>query len=119
MRELVDRRRQWLEAFGWSLSLIGLLSFAHFAWMSVLRDGGFAYDLHAYLVAERLAIGCVAVAIAVRWRADWLAFTAAAVAVPTLWVARFAALAGVPRLLLDDPVRRAGADAVEGGSTRT
>jgi hypothetical protein len=53
MRELIDRRRPWLEAFGWALSVIGLLSFAHFLWLSVLRDAGAAYDLHAYLLAGR------------------------------------------------------------------
>ncbi|HEX7172537.1 MAG TPA: hypothetical protein VF365_08020 [Candidatus Limnocylindria bacterium] len=311
MRELIDRRRPWLEAFGWALGLIGLLSFAHFLWQSVLRDGGAAYDLHAYLLAGRnlldgtplyapmeindpgafrypptfavlavpfasipepivtwayrllclgclrvlvgswravgwsflflpvqielvalnvtlpvaaaarsalrgpgahaaaaavpataalkfgtalllpylwltraslrrpiaagllalavafgvhaladpgtwgaylaslrqqaasandapfvgdqllflvpstladfalrLAIGCVAVVFAIRWRADWLAFAVAALAVPTLWVARFAALVGVPRLLLEDEVRRAESDAGGRGATR-
>lgn len=53
MRELVDRRRPWLEAFGWAASVIGMVSFAHFLWLSVQRDGGFAYDLHAYLLAGR------------------------------------------------------------------
>lgn len=38
---------------GWALSLIGFVSFAHLAWQSVLRDGGAAYDLHAYVLAGR------------------------------------------------------------------
>jgi hypothetical protein len=33
----------------------------------------------------RLAIGTDLAAVAIRCRADWLAFTAAAIAVPTLW----------------------------------
>jgi Glycosyltransferase family 87 len=53
MRELFRRRRSWLETFGWALSVIGFVSFAHFAWTSVVRDGGAAYDLHAYLLAGR------------------------------------------------------------------
>lgn len=53
MRGLIHRRRAWLEAFGWALSLIGLLSFGHFLWQSIVRDGGAAYDLHAYLLAGR------------------------------------------------------------------
>lgn len=66
----------------------------------------------------RLAIGGVLVAVAVRTRADWLAFTAAAIAVPTLWVARLAALVAVPRLLLEERVSRAEAAADERGATR-
>lgn len=53
VRELLQRRRPWLEAFGWALSLIGLASFGHALWQAMLRDGGFAYDLHAYLLAGR------------------------------------------------------------------
>lgn len=49
--------------------------------------------------AVRLGIGAILVTLAVRYRADWLAFTAAAIAVPTLWVARLATLVGVPRLV--------------------
>ena len=46
----------------------------------------------------RFAICAALTAIAI-WRGwGWLAFTAAALAVPTLWVARLAALVGVPRL---------------------
>ena len=67
----------------------------------------------------RLAIGGVLVAVAVRTRADWLAFTAAAIAVPTLWVARLAALVGVPRLVLEERVSRAGSVAGERGARRT
>ncbi len=312
MRELFRRRRSWLETFGWALSVIGLLSFAHFLWQSVIRDGGAAYDLHAYLLAGRnllegiplyspmeindpgayrypptfallavpfapvpepittwlyraLCVGCLRVLVgswravgwsflflpvqielialnvtlpiataarlslrgplqgvaaasitataalkfgtalllpylwvtrsrsrrpmligvamlivaftihalldpgvwreyvaslgqqassvndapyvgdqllflvpstlvdfvlrlgigvllvgaAIAWRADWLAFTAVAIAVPTLWVARFAALAGTPRLALEEVVRRAGSDAAEHGARRT
>jgi hypothetical protein len=50
---LITRRREWIEAFGWALSGIGVASFAAFLVQSVLRDGGFAYDLHAYLRAGR------------------------------------------------------------------
>ena len=53
MHELFHRRRPWLEAFGWALSLIGFASFGHLLWQATLRDGGFAYDLHAYLLAGR------------------------------------------------------------------
>jgi hypothetical protein len=53
MRELFHRRRVWLEAFGWALCVIGVLSFANFLWEGVTRDGGAAYDLHAYLLAGR------------------------------------------------------------------
>lgn len=68
----------------------------------------------------RLAVGGVLVAVAVRTRADWLAFTAAAIAVPTLWVARLAALVGAPRLILEDEgVSREGSAAGERGATRT
>lgn len=46
----------------------------------------------------RFAICAALTAVAI-WRGwGWLAFTAAALAVPTLWVARLAALLGVPRL---------------------
>ena len=53
MPELLRRHRSWLEGAGWALSLIGALSFAGFVWQSILRDGGAAYDLHAYLLAGR------------------------------------------------------------------
>ena len=53
MEQLLIRRRAWLEAFGWALSLIGFVSFGAFLWQAVLRDGGFAYDLNAYLLAGR------------------------------------------------------------------
>lgn len=66
----------------------------------------------------RLAIGAALVWVAIIWRADWLAFTAAAIAVPTLWVARLAALAGVPRMFLEGRVSRAGSVADERGATR-
>ena len=46
----------------------------------------------------RLGICAGLTAIAIRRGWGWLAFTAAALAVPTLWVARLAALVGVPRL---------------------
>ena len=53
MRELFERRRPWLEAFGWSLSIIGAASFGSLLWQVIERDGGFAYDLDAYLLAGR------------------------------------------------------------------
>jgi len=43
------------------------------------------------------------VLLATRRRLDWLAYVAAALAVPTLWVARLSALVGAPRLWLVDP----------------
>lgn len=55
----------------------------------------------------RFAICAVLTAIAVWRRWTWLAFAAAALAVPTLWVARLAPLVGVPRLWLEDRVPRA------------
>lgn len=53
VQPLLARRRRWLEAFGWALSLIGFASFGAFLWQVILRDGGFAYDLNAYLLAGR------------------------------------------------------------------
>lgn len=53
MKDLLVRRRAWIETFGWALSLVGFTSFAAFLWQAVLRDGGFAYDLNAYLLAGR------------------------------------------------------------------
>jgi hypothetical protein len=53
MPELLLRRRAWLVVAGWAVSLIGFASFGHFVWQSVLRDGGAAYDLHAYVLAGR------------------------------------------------------------------
>lgn len=67
----------------------------------------------------RLAIGAVLVAVAIRWRVDWLAFTASAIAVPTLWVARLAALVGVPRLFLEERISREGSGADVRGARRT
>ena len=49
----------------------------------------------------RIGIGVVLVAVAIWRRWDWLAFGAAAVAVPTMWVARLAALVAVPRLIAE------------------
>ena len=67
----------------------------------------------------RFGIGVILVTVAVRYRADWLAFAAAAAAVPTLWVARFAALVGVPRLFVERRVSPEAAAADERGATRT
>jgi hypothetical protein len=53
VQTILARRRTWLEAFGWALSVIGFASFGAFLWQVVVRDGGFAYDLHAYLLAGR------------------------------------------------------------------
>jgi hypothetical protein len=53
VQSLIARRRRWLEATGWALSVIGFVSFGAFLWQVILRDGGFAYDLHAYLLAGR------------------------------------------------------------------
>jgi hypothetical protein len=59
----------------------------------------------------RFALCSLAVWVAI-WR-GWagLAFAAAALAVPTLWVARLAALVGVPRLWWEERLSRAGSDA--------
>jgi hypothetical protein len=58
----------------------------------------------------RFAICAALTAIAV-WRGwSWLAFAAAAVAVPTLWVARLAPLVGVPRLWWEDQTGRRSAE---------
>lgn len=56
VKELPLRRREWIERFGWALSLIGFGSFAAFLGQAVVRDGGFAYDLNAYLLAGRSLI---------------------------------------------------------------
>lgn len=53
MATILRRRRPWLEAAGWALSLIGFASFAAFVWEAIARDGGAAYDLHAYVLAGR------------------------------------------------------------------
>src|SRR5574338_464039 len=45
--------RRWLPVAGWALSAIGFASFASLVWQSTLRDGGFAYDLHASPLAGR------------------------------------------------------------------
>lgn len=50
---LLERRRNWLEIAAWALSLIGFASFAAFVWEAIARDGGAAYDLHAYVLAGR------------------------------------------------------------------
>ena len=50
----------------------------------------------------RFALCAVLAGIAAWRRWSWLAFTAAALAVPTLWVARLAPLVGVPRMWLED-----------------
>ena len=53
MREVLQRRRNWLEAAGWAIAAIGFISFGHMLWQAVQRDGGAAYDLHAYVLAGR------------------------------------------------------------------
>ena len=59
----------------------------------------------------RFALCSVAIWVAI-WRGwGWLAFAAAALAVPTLWMARLAALVGVPRLWWEERVSRAGSAA--------
>jgi len=50
---ILQRRRSWLEAAGWALSVIGFVSFAAFVVDAIARDGGAAYDLHAYVLAGR------------------------------------------------------------------
>ena len=91
-----------------------------------LNDAPFVGDQLLFLVPStlgdfvlRLGIGAVLVAVAIRYRADWLAFLAAAIAVPTLWVARLAAVVGVPLLAFEDRVRRAGSGAASRDATRT
>ncbi|HET7685577.1 MAG TPA: hypothetical protein VFM19_04135 [Candidatus Limnocylindria bacterium] len=59
----------------------------------------------------RFTLCALATAVAIRQGWGWLAFTAAALAVPTLWVARLAALVGVPRLWWEERVSRAGSAA--------
>jgi hypothetical protein len=90
-----------------------------------LNDAPFVGDQLLFLVPStlgdfvlRLGIGAVLVAVAIRYRADWLAFLAAAIAVPTLWVARLAAVVGVPLLAVEDRVRRAGSGAASRDATR-
>jgi hypothetical protein len=59
----------------------------------------------------RFALCGVLAGVAI-WRGwAWLAFAAAALAVPTLWVARLAALVGVPRLWWEERVSPAGSGA--------
>lgn len=53
MQAVLRRRGPWLEAVAWGVSAIGVLSFAHVAWLAWLRDGGAGYDVSAYLVAGR------------------------------------------------------------------
>lgn len=53
MWEVIQRRRSWLEATGWALSVIGFISFGHYVWETILLDGGFAYDLNSYILAGR------------------------------------------------------------------
>ena len=48
-----------LEATGWALSLIGLISFGDLVWERILLDGGFAYDLNSYILAGRNILGPV------------------------------------------------------------
>lgn len=50
----------------------------------------------------RLAIATAMTAIAINRGWAWLVFTAATIAVPTLWLARLAPLVGVPRLAWED-----------------
>jgi hypothetical protein len=50
----------------------------------------------------RLAIATAMTAIAINRGWTWLVFTAATIAVPTLWLARLAPLVGVPRLAWED-----------------
>lgn len=59
----------------------------------------------------RFAICVVLTAVAIWRRWTWLAFAAAALAVPTLWVARLAPLVGVPRMWWEDRTAQAGGDA--------
>lgn len=53
----------------------------------------------------RVAIAAVLMTIAIRRGWAWLAFAALIIAVPTMWLARFAPLVGVPRLFLEDKSR--------------
>jgi hypothetical protein len=59
-----------------------------------------------------LRLGIAAVLTLIAWRKgwDWLAFSAATIAVPTLWVARLAPLVAVPRLWWEERAERARAD---------
>lgn len=50
----------------------------------------------------RLGVAALLTAVAARRGWSWLAFTAATIAVPTLWLARLAPLVAVPRLLWED-----------------
>ena len=71
-----------------------------------------------FLLRLALAVALTGLALWRRW--DWLAFVAAAIAVPTLWVARLAPLVAVPRLVLEDwRLSREGSAAVAPRATRT
>jgi hypothetical protein len=54
--------------------------------------------------AIRLAIAAVALLVAIRWRADWLAFIAATATMPILSITRLAVLVGLWPLWLRDRV---------------
>jgi hypothetical protein len=44
-------QRRALEAIGWLISAVGVISFASYALPEVVRTGGIAYDLQSYLLA--------------------------------------------------------------------
>ena len=74
-----------------------------------MNDAPYVGDQLLFLVPStlgdfllRLALAAVLVGIAAWRRWDWLAFVAAAIAVPTLWAARLAPLVAMPRLFLED-----------------
>ena len=53
---LTARGGRWTEIALWALAAIGTITFAAYLVDIILRDGGIAYDLHAYVLAGRHAL---------------------------------------------------------------